>query len=129
VPAMLVGAILRALALIAITAASVAMFVRSLRGEAFEAFVRHNSQPFPDRIKLIVTMVVAAVVATAGAGIYGRLRGVDKLTRLSHRLAPLAALGLVPALCTPAAWADPLTAVLAIGAFVLLEERLLRLAF
>jgi uncharacterized membrane protein len=123
------GAMLRALALLGATAASVAMFVRSLKGPGLEAFVRSNALSLPDRTKLLVTMAVAVAIVTVGACIYAWRRDVKSVQRVSHRLAPLAALGLVAPLCTPAGWADPLTVVLAIGAFVLLAERLLRLSF
>lgn len=126
---MLVGTVLRALALLATTAASLAMFARSLHGAGLEAFVRSNTLPFPDRIKLVVTMAGAAFIAVLAGCAYARLRGVPELRLLSHRLAPLAALGLAPPLCTPSAFPDALTAALAIGAVVLLAERLFRLSF
>lgn len=127
--AMLVGTVLRALALLATTAASVAMFARSLQGIGLEAFVRSNGLALPERIKLVETMMAAAAIAIILGCIYGRMCGAPELRRISHRLAPLATLGLVPPLCTPSAWPEALTAALAIGAFVLLAERLLRLSF
>lgn len=127
--AMLVGALLRALALLATTAASVAMFAQSFQGLGIEAFVKSNGLPLHDRMKLVASMVIAGILAAAGGGVYARFCGVTELRRVAHRLAPLAALGLLPPLCTPAAWTEPLTLTIAMAAFVLLSERLLRLSF
>ncbi len=126
---MLVGALFRALALLATTAASVAMFVESLRGLSIEAFVKSNSLPLHDRMKLVASMLITGTLAAAAGGIYARFCGVTELRRVAHRLAPLAVLGLLPPLCTPAAWTEPLPLTLAMAAFVLLSERLLRLSF
>jgi uncharacterized membrane protein len=94
-----------------------------------QELVRSNELAFPKRIRLILVTGAAGTTSMAAAVFYGRWRGERELTRLSHRLAPAALLGLLPPLCTPAAGSDPLTAALAFGAVVLLTEQLARLFF
>jgi uncharacterized membrane protein len=122
------GAALRATALLGTAAASVAMFA-CLSGAGLEQFARSNALPLPERLKLIATMGAAFVLAGIGGAIYGRWCGGDELRRVAHKMAPLVALGPLPALCVRAAWPDALSAALAIGAFVLFAERLFRLSF
>src|SRR5271166_1235063 len=122
------SAALRATALLGAEAASVAMFAFVNRA-GIEPFIKSNALPLPDRLKLIATMGAAFVLAAIAGAIYGRWRGPEELRRGAHKLAPLVALGPLPALCVPSAWPDALSAVLAIGVFVLFAERLFRLSF
>jgi uncharacterized membrane protein len=123
------GALLRALLLLGVVGASIAMFVQVLRTSPLEGFVLGNGLALADRIKLVVSMLVAAAAAAGAGYAYARRRGTERLQRFAHVLAPLGLVGLVPSLCTPAGWHDPVNAALAIAAFVLLAEGALRLSF
>ena len=115
--------------LLGATAASLVLFVQGVAGKNEDAAVRANGYPWDVRGRLIVAMGLAALLAAACGGVVLLRSGEARLRWLSRRLAPLAAIGLLPPLCRPAAWADALVAVLAIGGFTLLLERLLRIAF
>src|SRR5580698_8155969 len=123
------AAALRALALLGAIAASLVLFVYDLSNQVFAEFVKTNRVQLPIRMRLLAAMAAAFALSVAGGAFYGWYWDLRRLQRVSRRLAPLAALGFLPALCTPDGWPDALTAALAIGAFVLVTERLLRLSF
>src|SRR5262245_20922927 len=82
------------------------------------------------RRQLLASMGAAiAVVAVASASVmaWRGYRGLATIDRWSRIVAPLALLCVVPALVSHGVW-DALTTVLAIGVFVLLLERLLRVS-
>jgi uncharacterized membrane protein len=123
------AAALRALALLGAIAASLVLFVYDLSNQVLAEFVKTNRVQLPIRLRLLAAMAAAFALSVAGGAFYGWVWDLRRLQRVSRRLAPLAALGFLPALCTPDGWPDALTAALAIGAFVLVTERLLRLSF
>jgi uncharacterized membrane protein len=106
------------------------LFFWQFGDEGVVAFATDNMLSYPSRARLLSTMIVAAagvgLVATAYMVVTG-IAGVVAIRRLSRLLAPLTLLGLVPALLVPPTW-DAASATLAIAAFTLLFERLLRVS-
>jgi uncharacterized membrane protein len=119
----------RALALLGAIAASLVLFVYDLGNHVLAELVKTNRVQLPIRFRLLAAMGAAFVLAVTGGAFYGWYWDLRRLQRTSRRLAPLAALGFLPPLCVPEGWPDALTAALAIGAFVLFSERLLRVSF
>jgi uncharacterized membrane protein len=117
----------RASLLLGTIAGSLVLFVQDLVGGKLADFVKANTLPFPVRMHLLYAVAGAFAVAAIGGLAYARWRDATRLRRLAHRLAPLAVIGLLPPLCVPEGWSDPLVAALAIGCVVLLTERLVRL--
>jgi uncharacterized membrane protein len=121
--------VLRALALLGVAGASLSLFFQELFGLWWlNAFVSENVLSLPNRHRLLIAM---------GLGVFGGLlvglvalqRGPALLARIARLSAPVILLGLVPPLCVPTAWASPLSAALVMSAFVLIGERLFRMAY
>jgi uncharacterized membrane protein len=123
------AAILRALTLLGLTGASSALFVQEITGDWLAPFVSANTLTITNRTRLIAGMMIGAAIAAAIGALIGWRRGTRSLVRTSRLLAPGIVLGLVAPLCATVAWSQLLTACLAIGAVVLLGERLMRIAF
>jgi uncharacterized membrane protein len=124
----MVAAVLRALTLLGVTGASCALFVQELFGDWLAPFVSANTMTLNNRTRLLIGMVIGAAAAVAIGGLIAWRRRSAALVRLAHLLAPGILLGVLPSLWTTDAWPQPLTACLAIGAVVLLGERLLRMS-
>lgn len=123
------SAALGALLALGLSAASVALIPFEAVGSWIPAFIEHNRVNPLYRLSMIVTVLCAAVAAMAGGGIFLWRRGraaVPRLTRLARICAVLALAGLVPPLLRWAAWPDQLVGALALSAFVLAFEPLLR---
>lgn len=122
-------AALRALLVLGLAAGSVALIPFELVGSWIPAFIERNQLNPAYRLSMILTVLIAAVAAMAGGGIFlwrsGRA-AVPRLTRLARICAVLPLAGLVPPLLWWAAWPDPLVGALALSAFVLAFEPLLR---
>ena len=119
--------ILRALALLSISGASIALFVQELRDSWLTPFITSNTLTLANRQRLIIVMVIGAAVAVV-AGLLALWNSVRRLKRVAHLLAPAILVGFIPPLCTPAAWPTPLTLCVVIGALLLLGERLFRMS-
>jgi len=122
---------LRAITMLALCAASLTLFVWELSSDAIYAFLRANVLPPPVRKQLIGWMVASAglveCVGLAYVKLYGT-RAVLMVRRLSRLSAPLVLIGVVLPILDFSAWGDALEASLAVAAFVLLFERLLRVS-
>src|SRR4026209_1499819 len=120
--------ILRALVLLALSGASLALFVQELIGDWVRGFVMSNALSMPNRQRLLVGMAVGALVgAVTGLLVLWR-KDTRRLRRVGPPLSPLSPLGRLPQLCDSAAWPNALNVGIVIGAFLLLAERLYRLA-
>src|SRR5260370_38050402 len=107
---------LRALVLLALVAASLVLFVHDLSSPGLAEFVKTNGLPLSVRLRLVAFMAAGSVAAAAAGAYYYRCRGEERLRRAAHRLAPLAASGILPSLSVPDAWTDPETCCPASGA-------------
>ncbi len=121
--------ILRALTLLGLVGASCAMFVQELMGDWVGQFVTGNTMTLPNRTRLLVGMAAGAAAAILIGLLVLWRKDTRRLHRLAHLLAPLILIGLVPQLTDAAAWSNPLDIGLVVGAFVLLIERLFRMAW
>jgi uncharacterized membrane protein len=121
--------VLRALSLLGLSGISLVLFVQGVFGPGQDAVIKSNAYGWDVRVRIIVAMGIAFTLAALGGALIFWRCGDGRVRWLSHRVAPLAALGFVPPLFHPAAWPDPLVAVVAIAAVSLLAERLLRLSF
>ena len=124
--AVFAGSLLRAQVLFALFGASIALFLQELHGDWLPGLVKSNALSLPNRHRLLATMIIGAALGIVAGGVLAWRRGVPALTRASHVLAPLALLALIPPLMCRGCW-DTLPAALAVGAFVLLAERVMRL--
>jgi uncharacterized membrane protein len=120
---------LRALVLLALVAASLVLFAHDLSSPGLPEFVKTNGVALSVRLRLVAFMAAGSVAAALAGAFYYWCWGEERLRRTAHRLAPLAVLGMLPSLCVPDAWSDTQHAAIAIGGFVLLTERTLRLSF
>src|SRR4051794_3233023 len=121
--------VLRALALLSVCGASIALFVQELLGSWVTAFVAANTLSLANRQRVITWMAVGGAVSIIGGLLAWWTGGARRLHRVAHLLAPGIVLGVLPPLCTTAAWPQALNACLAIAAFLLLAERLVRMAY
>jgi uncharacterized membrane protein len=119
---------LRSMLLVGMIAGSVVLFVQDIFGPKLVTFVRNNALDFPARKRVVLAAGIAFALGAIGAAVYAWRRDEARLQRVAHRMAPLVLLGALPPLCVPEAWPDPLTAAIAIGCFVFLAERLVRLS-
>ena len=115
--------ILRALALLSVSGASIALFVQELSDSWLTSFITANTLTLANRQRLIIGMVIGAAVAVV-AGLLALWNSVRRLNRIAHLLAPVILLGFIPPLCIPAAWPNALNLCVVIGAVLLLGERL-----
>jgi uncharacterized membrane protein len=122
---------LRAIAVLAVCAASFVLLGWQLISDASFAFLRVNALPPSVRKWLIAEMAGGAVLAAIVAGIYllykGR-RAIPGLVIFARLVSPLTLVGLLPPLIEPSLWTEPLPAAMSITAFVLLLEMLLRVS-
>jgi uncharacterized membrane protein len=114
--------------LLGLVAASLVLFAQDVFGEKLSTLVKDNALAYPVRIRLLAVAGGAFAIAVIGGALYAWRRGAVRLQRFAHRIAPLLLLGVLPPMCVPDAWADPLVAAIAIGVFVLLLERLVRMS-
>jgi uncharacterized membrane protein len=121
------AAVLRSLALLASAGASVSLFVQEISGGWVHGFVRANALPLPERGRLVLGLAAGAAVGVV-LGLAAWLRGA-RVRRLAHLTAPLILLGFVPPLVTERAWSGLLVLTVVMAGFLLLAERLLRMAF
>ncbi len=119
---------LRSLALLCATGASCALSLQEILGSWLGPFLGANTLSFSNRQRLLVGMAAGAVLAGL-AGLVAWSRGVRRLRRLAHLLAPGILLAFVPPLFLTSAWPSPLNVGLVIAALLLLGERLFRMAF
>jgi uncharacterized membrane protein len=125
----MIAVALRALTLLGLIGASCALFVQELLGDWVSMFVTSNTMTLANRQRLLIGMVVGAVVALLAGTLVWWRRDATRLRRMAHLLAPLILIGLVPQLVEPAAWPSPLTIAVVLGLFLLLAERLYRMAY
>src|SRR5262245_57184288 len=125
----MVALALRALTLLGLVGASCALFVQEITGDWLPTFVAANTLTLANRQRLLTWMVAGAVLAVAAGALVWWRRDAQRLRRLSHLLSPGILIGLVPQLCEPSAWLSPVTIAMILGGFLLLAERLYRLAF
>jgi uncharacterized membrane protein len=118
---------LRAVTLLGICAASIFLFIWELTDERGSDFLRQNVLRQIARKALFRHMVLAATATAAVAiGYFVLGREGRRLTRRVARLAaPTALAGFLPPLLVRNTW-DPLSMVVAVAAFTLCLERLLR---
>jgi len=121
--------VLRALTLLGLMGASCAMFVQELMGDWTRQFVTGNVMTLPNRTRLLVGMAAGAAVAILIGLLVLWRKDTRRLRRLAYLLSPLILIGLVPQLTDAAAWSNPLDVGLVVGGFVLLIERLFRMAW
>jgi uncharacterized membrane protein len=121
--------VLRALALLSVAGASFALFVQELIGSSswLPAFVSANSLSLPNRHQLLLGMALG-VLGGVVVGLLALQKGPERAARWSRLAAPGILVALVPPLFSPSAWPNPLEAALVMSAFVLLGERLVRMA-
>ena len=121
--------VLRALTLLGLTGASCALFVQEITGEWLAPFVSSNTLTLANRRLLLIGMVAGALVAVlAGLLVLWRLDR-RRLERLAHLLCPAILIGFVPPLCQTSSWPNAFNAGIVIGIFILIAERLYRIAF
>ena len=123
------AAALRALTLLGLIGASCALFIQEVIGDWLAPFVLANVMTLTNRRRLLAGMAAGALVAIVAGLIVLWRKDIRRLRRMSHLLTPAILLGLVPQLCVPAAWPDKTTVAIVIGGFLLLAERLFRIAF
>ncbi|HXU06208.1 MAG TPA: DUF2079 domain-containing protein [Polyangia bacterium] len=121
--------VLRALTLLGLTGASLALFVQELVGDWVRPFVSANVMTMHNRTRLLVGMVAGAAAAILVGLLVLWRKDTRRLARLAHLLSPLILIGLVPQLTDAAAWSSPLNVGLVLGGYVLLAERLFRIAW
>ena len=121
--------VLRALTLLGLMGASCAMFVQELMGDWTRQFVTGNVMTLPNRTRLLVGMAAGAAAAILIGLLVLWRKDTRRLRRLAYLLSPLILIGLVPQLTDAAAWSNPLDVGLVVGGFVLLIERLFRMAW
>jgi uncharacterized membrane protein len=121
--------VLRALALLSAAGASFALFLQEVIGYSswLETFVSGNVISFPNRHRLLLGMALGAFGGVV-VGLLALQKGPERAARWSRLAAPGILLALVPPLCLPSAWGSQLQAALVMSAFVLLGERLCRMA-
>ena len=120
---------LRALTLLGLIGASCALFVQEVIGDWLVPFVSSNTLTLANRQRLMTGLIAGALVAVVVGLLVWWRKGAVRLRRLAHLVSPAILIGLVPQLCEPAAWPTPVTVAIVMGAFVVLAERLFRMAF
>jgi len=123
------AAILRALTLLAVTGASFALSVQEIAGEWLGPFVSVNTMTLSNRRRLLIGMAAGALVAALVGLLVLWRKGRARLEQVAHLACPGILLGLVPQLCVTSAWPSAFNAAIVIGLFILLAERLYRIAF
>jgi len=120
--------ILRALALLSVSGASIALFAQELADSWLTPYITANTLSLANRQRLIIGMAIGVAVGVV-AGLLALWNSVRRLNRIAHLLAPAILVGFIPPLCIPAAWPNALNLCVVIGGFLLLGERLFRMAF
>ncbi len=123
------AAVLRALTLLGLIGASSALFVQELIGDWLPPFVSANSMTMANRHRLLIGMAAGLFVGVVAGLLVLWRQDTRRLRRMAHLLSPGILLGFVPQLCEPAAWPTQVNAAIVMGGFVLLAERLYRIAF
>jgi uncharacterized membrane protein len=125
------AATLRAIVTLALCSASFVFLLWQLGSEWPTEFARTNLLRFAERKDLRNALIATGLLVSMVSAAYCALSGVKariRLERLAGVAAPLVLLGLIPAVLIPKMW-DPLTTAMAIAAFTLLLETLLRGSF
>jgi uncharacterized membrane protein len=123
------SALLRALATLGPTAASLALIPCQLSAAWLPGFIVGNRLAAADRGYVVLAVVLAPLAAIAAGAAFVRVRGAGAVARLAlvaRAASVLSLAGLLPALLMPQAWPDALVGALAIGVFVLAFAPLLR---
>jgi uncharacterized membrane protein len=121
---------LRAIAILALCAASLVLAAWQIADGQAVSFAVDNMLAFATRTQLFKAALAGGVLVAAVAGAYvafAGLRAVPKLRRISRIAAPLTLAAFVPALVYRDT-REPWAIAIAIGAFVLVLERLLRVS-
>jgi uncharacterized membrane protein len=121
------GYLFRALALLAASGASVALFIQELRGTWLPDFVKKNALSLSNRNRLAVALAAGALGAVTIGLLVAWRRGAPALRRFAQLTSPAIGLGILPLLMVRDSW-EALPAALAIGCFLLLWERLARIS-
>jgi len=120
--------VLRSLALLSASGASFALFLKELQGSWLLPFITSNTMTLEGRQRVIALMVVGALVAALAGVVVWWLFGRNRLRRVTHLTSPAILLGFLPPLLTTLAWTQLLNACVAIGTFLLVAERLIRMS-
>ena len=121
--------LLRALALLGASASSLVLCVQGVFDPGEGAVIKTNAYDADVRVKIVVAVAVAFVLAVCCGVVVVWRCGEARLRWVSHRLAPVAVSAFIPPRLHPAGWPDALDAALAIAGVILLTERLLRVSF
>jgi len=124
------SAAFRAIVILVICAASLVLFGWQLGSDADLGFARDNVLDSLERRQLMTWMLaVSTAVGVLGTAFVAltTARGRAMIRSTAHVVAPLALIGFVPALMARGLW-DPLTTVVAMGAFIVMLESLLRVS-
>jgi hypothetical protein len=130
IPRSVYGIATRALLLLGVCGASMALYAQQAWAHLGRPFSETNALSFADRNLLFASMIAAAVLAGVAGLTFVFVRGVssvDSLLRFAHLVSPLCLLGPLPAVLDTQD-PDPLTLSLEVAAFVVLAERTFRLA-
>ena len=121
------AALLRSLTILCTVGAAVALFVQELFGQWLLPFLTSNTMILESRRRVITGMVATAGAAgLTGFLLWMRGKRIDRFTRIC---APALLLPFVPPLCTKEAWPSTVKLTIFIALFLLLAERLFRMAF
>ena len=121
------AALLRSLTILCTVGAAVALFAQELFGQWLLPFVTSNTMILESRRRVIIGMVATAAVAgLTGFLLWMRGTRIDRFTRIC---APALLLPFVPPLCIKEAWPSTVKLTIFIALFLILAERLFRMAF
>jgi len=125
-----VGEVARALSLLSVCGASMALAFGHALTIGAGKFLRANDVPHVVRHRLVMCVLIGGVLAAAGsaAWLWWR-RDARRLARFARLCAPLALTGLIPVALALESWADTLVTGLACSAIVLALEPMLRSSF
>jgi uncharacterized membrane protein len=120
------AAMLRSLTLLCTVGAAAALFVQELLGQWLLPFLTSNTLTMANRQRVIIAMGATALVTGLIAFVlWMRGKSIDRFARIC---APGLLLPFVPPLCTKEAWPATVKLTIFIALFLLLAERLFRVA-